>query len=227
MQTDELIFAEDLPPATISGRVKRGDLRRIATGVYTTDLKSPLDAVVRKHAFAIAGRLYPNAVITDRSAPTGGVAGGYLYLAHPARRRETVLPGLTISARTGQGPLPDDVELPGGLHQASRARRWRRTPSRRAPPRARRAAPSTAASSKRGSIASAAPKARNAWPSTANTPRQSLSRSARAPTMSPVCLRRSASLSGPARHASPPMPWRRARRADRTTSSECHASTVS
>ena len=122
MPTDEIIFAEDLPPATISGRVKRGDLRRLATGIYATDTTSPPGDVMRRHAYVIAGRLYPEGVITDRSVPAGGITGGHLYLAHPARRRDTVLPGLTISARTGAGPLPDDISIPGGLHQASRGR---------------------------------------------------------------------------------------------------------
>jgi len=140
MPSNDIVFAEDLPASTISGRVKRGELRKLASGIYTTNLTSPVEAVIRRHAYVIAGRLYPNAVITDRSAPSGGIAHGLLYLAHPARRRETVLPGLTISARTGAGPLADDVMMPGGLHQASRGRALAENaqPSRRSKGKERR-----------------------------------------------------------------------------------------
>ena len=122
MPTDEIVYATDLPGATLSGRVRRGELRRLARGVYTTDIRTPVDRVVRRHWRDIVGRLYPNAVITDRSARTGGPVGGRLYLAHPGRSRETTLPGLIVSARTGAGPLDGDIALPGGLHLAATAR---------------------------------------------------------------------------------------------------------
>jgi hypothetical protein len=140
MPSNDIVFAGDLPASTISGRVGRGELRRLASGIYTTDVSAPHEAVVRRHAYLIAGHLYPNAVITDRSAPTGGVANGHLYLAHPGRRRETALPGLTISARTGVGPLEDDVQLPGGLFQATRGRALAENaqPSRRSKGKERR-----------------------------------------------------------------------------------------
>lgn len=95
---------------------------RLAQGVYTTDSEHDPAAVVKREWHTIVGRLYPGAVITDRSAPAGGPVGGVLYLAHDARARETALQGLTVRARPGAGPLADDIPLPGGLHQASKAR---------------------------------------------------------------------------------------------------------
>jgi len=41
-----IIFAADTPAATISGRVRRGKLARLAPGVYATDVRSDLAAVV-------------------------------------------------------------------------------------------------------------------------------------------------------------------------------------
>jgi hypothetical protein len=78
--------------------------------------------VVRREWHAIVDRLYAGAVIADRSGVTGGPVDGYLYLAHPARLRETELPGLTVIARRGVGPLEGDISLPGGLYQASKGR---------------------------------------------------------------------------------------------------------
>jgi hypothetical protein len=116
------VFAGDAPAATLSDRVQRGELRRLATGVYTTDTTSDPAQVVKAEWHTIVGRLYPDAVITDRSAVTGGVVDGVLYLAHPGRPRDTEMPGLTVRARAGAGPLPGDVTLPGGLYQASKPR---------------------------------------------------------------------------------------------------------
>ena len=65
-----IVFASDVPPATIAGRVRRGELVRLAAGVYTSDVTSDPDAVTTREWPAIAGGLFPGAVITDRSAVT-------------------------------------------------------------------------------------------------------------------------------------------------------------
>ena len=117
-----IVFAADLPAATISDRVRRGQLARLGVGVYTSDVTSDPAAVVAREWHAIFGRMFPQAVITDRSALTGGPVGGVLYLAYEGRGREARLPGMTALARTGAGPLDGDIALPGGLYQASKGR---------------------------------------------------------------------------------------------------------
>jgi hypothetical protein len=117
-----IVFASELPAATLSDRVRRGELRRLAAGVYTTDTVSSLTDVTKSHWPAIVGRMMPGAVITDRSAPNGGTVDGMLYLAHRGRPREVSLPGLTVLARSGAAALDGDIELPGGLYQASKGR---------------------------------------------------------------------------------------------------------
>ncbi|MDP9115832.1 MAG: Fic family protein [Actinomycetota bacterium] len=117
-----IVFAAELPAATVAARVRRGDLVRLATGVYTSDAMTAPERVVLREWHTIIGRLYPRAVITDRSAVTGGPADGVLYLAHDGRNRETHLPGLIVRARSGTGPMADDAALPGGLYQASKPR---------------------------------------------------------------------------------------------------------
>jgi hypothetical protein len=117
-----VVFAADVPAATISDRVRRGQLARLATGVYTDDVTSDPAAVVAREWHAIAGRMFPRAVITDRSAITGGPVEGVLYLSHDGRGREVQLPGMTVLARAGAGPLDGDIALPGGLYQAGKGR---------------------------------------------------------------------------------------------------------
>jgi len=117
-----IVFAADQPAATLSRRVARGELRRLATGVYTTDVDADPVAVTTSEWHIIVGGMLPLAVITDRSAQTGGPVDGVLYLAHDARDREVGLPGLAVLARRGARPLEGDVPLPGGLYIASKAR---------------------------------------------------------------------------------------------------------
>jgi hypothetical protein len=117
-----VVFAGDLPAATISDRVRRGQLVRLGIGVYTSDVTSGPAAVVDQEWHTIFGRIFPSAVITDRSALTGGPVEGVLYLAHEGRGREAPLPGMTALARTGAGPLDGDIALPGGLYQAGKGR---------------------------------------------------------------------------------------------------------
>ncbi len=117
-----IVFAAGQPAATISRRVARGELRRLTTGVYTSDVATDPSVVTTREWHAIVGGMLPDAVITDRSAPTCGPVDGVLYLAHDGRAREISLPGLTVSARRGAGPLDDDINLPGGLYLASKGR---------------------------------------------------------------------------------------------------------
>ncbi len=117
-----VVFASDLPAATIADRVRRGQLTRLAAGVYTDDVQSDPAVVVAREWHVIAGRMFPDSVITDRSARTGGPTGGTLYLSHKGRARDVELPGLTVLTRPGAGPLDGDIPLHGGLHQASKPR---------------------------------------------------------------------------------------------------------
>ncbi len=136
---NEIVFAGDMPSQTTSDMLRRGELRQLARGAYTNNTTSGLEAVVGRHWHTIVGHEFPDAVITDRSALTGGKVDGFLYLSRDGRPREMSLPGLEIIARRGAGPLDGDIQLPGGLWQASRARalaeNMRPSRSRRGRPR--------------------------------------------------------------------------------------------
>jgi len=120
--TSTIILTGDLPRSTLSQMLTRGAVRRLATSVYTTDTSSAPERVVRREWRAIAGRLFPDATISDRSARTAGPVDGTLHLVYPHNDRTLTLPGLTVSLRRGAAPQPGDPPLPGGLHQASLAR---------------------------------------------------------------------------------------------------------
>lgn len=109
--------------ARISRDLKAKRIRKIAPGLYTSDVTEPLEVLVRRHLWAIASLLFPHAVITDRTAfEAGPSADGSIFLAADANR-DIALPGITLRARKGAGPLSGDTPFLG-LHMASRARAY-------------------------------------------------------------------------------------------------------
>lgn len=60
-----IVFASDVPPATLSDRIGRGELVRLATGVYTSD-------VTRRSPSSTTGSRFPDVLMTAMtcSVPT-------------------------------------------------------------------------------------------------------------------------------------------------------------
>jgi Fic/DOC family protein len=111
--------ASAAPRSTISDALARGEIRRLARGLYTRNLNDPPRQIVRQNLYPIVAALYPGAVIADRSARLGRPAeDGSLFLVHD-RSSETELPGLILRPRRGPGPVEGDLPLPAGLHMSS------------------------------------------------------------------------------------------------------------
>src|SRR5947209_4658254 len=81
---------------------KTGKARKLATGVYTTNMGDTPEAIIRRHLFSIVGKMYPGILLSHRSAlecrPT---AAGHLFLTH-GYTRSVHLPGITL--RLLEGP---------------------------------------------------------------------------------------------------------------------------
>jgi len=109
-----LLFGTSERSAEISRAVKAGTLRKLASKLYTDDLRSPPSDVLRRHRLEIVAHFYPNAVISHRSALEGNISpAGKLHLTLPqavAPVRE--LPGLEIRLWRGPAPQPDDIRTP-------------------------------------------------------------------------------------------------------------------
>lgn len=111
--------------ADLSTRVtraaRRGELRRVHGRIYTTNLRDPLEEVVRRHRWRVAGLLFPGAVVSHRSALPGDDPEETLFLTG-SYDRIVQLPGLRLRQMAGPGPLPGDRPLEGSLFHASPAR---------------------------------------------------------------------------------------------------------
>ncbi|HMU28090.1 MAG TPA: hypothetical protein PKA65_11860, partial [Solirubrobacterales bacterium] len=54
-----------------SRQAENGHIRKIARGLFTTNLDEPLDQLVRRSWYDVAAIRFPKAVIVDRSAVDG------------------------------------------------------------------------------------------------------------------------------------------------------------
>jgi hypothetical protein len=109
---------------TVQRGVARGELRKLASRLYTPDQHAAPEELVRRHLVDVVAAYFPGAVIGDRSALTPGfVASGSLFLVHTGADRNVALPGLTLRGRSGPGPLASDIRFgPTDLYLASEAR---------------------------------------------------------------------------------------------------------
>lgn len=103
----------------ISRAVAAGKMRKIAPKIYTDDLKSRGEDIVRRHRLEIAAHFYPGAVISHRSAIEGNVSpGGKLHLTLPGSVTPVrKLPGLEIRLWRGPEAQPDDIKTGFGADE--------------------------------------------------------------------------------------------------------------
>jgi hypothetical protein len=118
------VFRPD-DPAAASRALRRGELRRLARGLYTTNLDEPAEQLLRRRWIDVAALYFPGAVIVDRSAIEARPApDGSLFLdsgPRPRHPKPVELPGLHLRPRAGPGPLEGDMPF-GGLFRGGDAR---------------------------------------------------------------------------------------------------------
>jgi hypothetical protein len=96
-----------------SRAAKRGEIRRLARGLYTRNLDESPERLVRRRWYDIAALYFPAAVVVDRSAVVGGPTDdGSLFLdvgPRPINPRPLALAGLVLRPRNGPGPVAGDM----------------------------------------------------------------------------------------------------------------------
>lgn len=117
-----LVFSSDADRRDLARAHNRGQLVRLAPGIYTPETSRTPEQVVHDRLWPIVAHEIPGAVIVDRSVRDGGMGrDGALYVVG-ARSRPLKLPGVVVYPREGVGPQPSDMTLPDGLYMSSEAR---------------------------------------------------------------------------------------------------------
>lgn len=103
--------------------VRAGKLRKLASRLYTKDLKSAPETIVRRNLWPIVAGYFPDALIADRTALEGAPAkDGSVFLVSQGTQSDVKLPGFTLRPRRGAKAQASDVPFMGVLRLASPAR---------------------------------------------------------------------------------------------------------
>lgn len=106
----------------VSREVKAGRLRKLASRLYTRNLKDPPEGIVRRNLWPLVAAYLPDALIADRTAlENRPAADGSVFLIAD-HKRSISMPGVTLRPRKGPAPLESDRSFIGGLRIASPAR---------------------------------------------------------------------------------------------------------
>lgn len=120
----EIVFASSDPVASrrISRQVEAGELRGLLPRVYSSNVSDDPAKVVRRNLALLLGTLFPNAVLSHRSALEGGSLNGPdVYLTYRYTKKVR-WPGVTIHLLEGPSPLESDRPHLGQLRLSSRPR---------------------------------------------------------------------------------------------------------
>lgn len=106
-------------------RVASGQLRKLASRLYTSNLEDPAEAVVRRNLWSIVAGYFPGAVVADRTALELLPASDGSVCLVCAQGADIELPGIVLRVRRGASPQEDDRPFMGqGLHLSSPARTY-------------------------------------------------------------------------------------------------------
>ena len=101
---------------------KEGKIRKIAKRIYSSNLTSPIEEIIRRNLFKILGNQYPGALLSHRSAlefqPT---TAGHIFLTYTYTKKIS-LPGITIRLLQGPEPIEGDNPFFGNLYASQKAR---------------------------------------------------------------------------------------------------------
>lgn len=106
-----------------SAAVRAGKLRKLASRLYSRDLKSAPADIVRRNLWPIVAGYFPGALIADRTALEGAPAkDGSVFLVSQNGQSDVALPGFTLRPRCGAPAQPSDSSFMGVLRLSSPAR---------------------------------------------------------------------------------------------------------
>ncbi len=103
--------------------IKRKEARKLASRIYTTDLTTAPEEIVRSDLLAIIRRFYPGAVISYRTAIEAKPSpAGVYHITHGRKNKIHELPGVTLRVWKGAPAQAGDTQLGSDLFMGSRPR---------------------------------------------------------------------------------------------------------
>lgn len=118
---EAFVSKTDLASA-ISREVKRGNLRKLASRLYTRNLRDSPEQIVRRNLWPLVASHMPGALIADRTAlENQPAADGSIFLVSD-HKRDVAMPGVTLRPRKGPPPLDSDRPFISSLRLSSPAR---------------------------------------------------------------------------------------------------------
>ena len=110
--------------AEVTRRVAQGRLRKLASRLYSRDLDSEPQDLVRRNLWDIVAGYFPGALVADRTAlELEPAADGSVCLVTP-RGADIEMPGSILRPRRGAPPTPQDRPFLGHLFLSSPARAY-------------------------------------------------------------------------------------------------------
>lgn len=124
LHLQEIIYGSS--DSVISRRISKwedeGTVRKIASRIYTPNLQDSPEDIIQRNIFPILGNLYPDAVLSHRSAfefaPT---ANGQVFVTYKYTKKVR-LPGITIRFLEGVPAIQGDTSFSGELMVSQRER---------------------------------------------------------------------------------------------------------
>ena len=106
-------------------RIASGQLRKLASRLYTSNLEDSAEVVVRRNLWSIVAGYFPGAVVADRTALEFAPASDGSVCLVAAKGTDVELPGIVLRVRRGAPPQEDDQPFMGqALHLSSPARTY-------------------------------------------------------------------------------------------------------
>lgn len=116
-----LFVSNNAVTVDVSTAARKQLVRKVGPRLYSTDLTTPVEQLLRRHALVVAALRCPGCVLSHRSALEMKATNGHLFLTGPSNRIER-LEGLTIKVKQGVGRLDGDMPYLDNLWCASPAR---------------------------------------------------------------------------------------------------------
>lgn len=120
----EVIVSDTTTSRAVSRAAGQGRLRKLASRLYTSNLKDAAEAIVRRNLWQIVGGYFPGALVADRTALENAPAADGSVCLIADREADIALPGITLRPRKGHKALASDRPFIAGLHLCSTARAY-------------------------------------------------------------------------------------------------------